>query len=467
MLVAALPFLKFIKLPKFSPKITLILILLLGALLRLGWLGFSSHTPKTSYAQGSIYEGDIINIHAVDITRGVWFYNSENLPSARRPIGYPVVLGVFYKLFGVSTAVAYGLHLALHLATILLLYLIGKRLFGEGPGLLAAFLFSIYPISIYSIKLITDENLFLSIWYAGLYLLIRDISGRRIPFAPLWYGIIFGYAAMTRTHVIFMPLVVALAYLLVKRSWRKIITAFIITALAMQLVNLPWILRNYHVWKTFVPYTLNGRGIYSAVNSTSTPEGGQVPERGQPGYSEELEAAVKSENILSVHRISNHLMTRWIIEHPVDFLDLGSKRLVVFLGWQRLGVWPIWFQYYDNHFDPTRPISQKFKDSLEEYAYIFYYILFFAFFFSLVLVFRKRKSLTPEMRNGIIVVGACFLLYCAEQMIIYPDRKYRYPLEPLMILFASYWIVYWAESFRWREMKIISWVNRKFLKKII
>ena len=451
--LGALPFLKLLRFPKIPPRAALCALLALGFVLRLGWLFFSSHEPKMSYTNEGFQEVDYINVHAVQLSQGIWFHGPDGTPIARRPIGYPLLLGLFYKLFGASVEVAYGLNLALQMLTIWLVYLIGKRAFGETAGLVAALLASIYPISIYSVKMTTDENLFLPLWYAGIYLLVRDASGQRVRWAFLWYGLLFGFATMTRTHTVFMPVVVALAYWLSKRSWKRIAAAFFVTFFVMQLVNLPWVLRNYKVWKAFIPYTFSARAVYSAVNSTSTPEGGRLPQRGEPGFSEELEQATQAGDIAAMQRISNVLITRWIAEHPLEFLDLGAKRLILFVGWDRRGIWPIWYQFYDGAYDLARPLGQKARDALEEYAYVFYYILFFLYFASWGLAVKRWGTLDRPSQIALWVLGACFILYGLEHMIIYPDRKYRYPLEPLMMLVAAYLLDHLLFIFRWKKLR--------------
>jgi len=152
---------------KLKPSAVFIMICVLGLLLRLGWLSYSSHEPKFAWAQGAqglkggIMENDIINIHAVEITEGKWFLSEDGAPSARRPVGYPVVLGGLYKLFGARAAVAWSFHLILYLLTAGVLYQMALLMFDRRIALISAFLFAINPISIYSIKLITDEHLFL------------------------------------------------------------------------------------------------------------------------------------------------------------------------------------------------------------------------------------------------------------------------------------------------------------------
>ncbi len=448
-----LTFIKYLKIPKLrSARFMLITVIVLGVALRVAWLLFSSHTPQFSWNPKHMLENDLINIHAIDLTKGIWFVDELGAPSARRPIGYPMFLGLLYKVFGIHLWVARISNLALFAASVLLIYQIAKLLFSERVGLLAAFLFSIYPTSIYSIALITDEHLFLPLWYLGLYLLLREVRGRRVRYALFWYGLVFGYATMIRTHSIFMPFVVAFAYLLMKNSWKRIVTAFLVVLCVMQLINLPWVIRNYKVWRVPVLYTATGGFIYSHLNSYATPEGGgHIPVKGEPGYSEALDQAEKEGNGALAHVISNREMTRWILTHPKKFAVLGTERLLVFMGWNRVGMWPIWYQFYEGSYDPARPVSSAEKHVFEEAAYAFYYVILFSFIGAVITFWRQRKNIPEASKAGILTIGACFLFWFFEQMVIFPDRKYRFPLEPLMIVAACAFFDYLIFHFRWEN----------------
>ena len=456
-LVAALGFFSIIKYLKisnpFSKKQILIGIVILGLALRIAWLLFSSHTPQFSWNPQHMLEGDIINVHAIDITKGRWFLDDQGVPMARRPIGYPMFLGLLYTLFGVHLRVFQISTLALFLASLFLIYKITKLLVSERAACLAAFIFSIYPISIYSVPLIVDEHLFLPLWYFGIYLLLMEIHGKKIRWAPLWYGLIFGYATMIRTHTIFMPAVVMFAYYRLKFSWKKIIYAGFGVFLVMQLVNLPWVIRNYKVWGVPVLYTATSGNVYQTFNGSATPEGGgHVPLKGEPGYSREFEAAQESGNHGLSHQLASKEMLRWAVQNPKEAFLLGIKRIFVFIGWNRAGVWPTWYQFYEGSFDPVRPISPHLKYFFEETAYTFYYVLLFAFIFSIIYLWKRRKAYPRPLLTSLLTVGSCILFWLMEHMIIYPERKYRFPLEPLMIVIACAFIDYLVSDFRWEKL---------------
>lgn len=159
----------------------LIAICVLGMLLRIGWLFYCPYRPPFSYEEGhqknyTRTEYDTINIHASNMTKGIWFRKESGEPWANRPIGYPVLLGLLYFFYGPRLAILYSLTLELQLITMLLIYLLTKEIFDKKTGLIATFIFSIYPISIYSTSLALDEHLFIPLWLCGIYLLVWGLK---------------------------------------------------------------------------------------------------------------------------------------------------------------------------------------------------------------------------------------------------------------------------------------------------
>jgi len=433
---------------KLKSRTLLIIICALGLLLRAGWLAYSGHEPKSAWVQGAgglnggIIENDIINIHAAEITEGKWFLDENGHPSARRPIGYPVALGLLYKAFGIHASVAWAFHLILYILTLAIIYKMGWLMFDERIGLISAFLFSINPISIYSIKLITDEHLFLPLWYGGLLLLFFDIHRGKLKFGWLWYGIIFGVAAMTRTYAIFMPIIVGFAYAAQRRGWKKAIANGLLILLVMQIVNLPWLVRNYKAFGVPVVYAIAAHSLYYSTNPSATPESDGHPTKGQPGYSPAFAAALAAGDQGLAQKYANQAIVRWIVDSPLAFFDLGASKVLYFMHWgKRKGVWPLWYQFLEGHYDASRVIPEKVMKSLKEYAFFFYYFVFHFFIFATVFIgFYGRRKMPGENLICLGIVLGCVACWLLMHMIIMPDPKYRFPLEPLMAIFASYLI---------------------------
>jgi hypothetical protein len=267
--------------------------------------------------------------------------------------------------------------------------------------------------------------------------IIREIQTSCKRWSWVWYGLIFGYATMTRTHAIIMPLVVGCAYIYAKFPKKQIVLTVISIFIVMQAINLPWVIRNYRAWKVPVIYTATGGFVYSQLNSSARGKGGgRIPGKGEDGFSEEVEKAVASGNEGLMHKVCVKAALQWCVRHPIQCVVLGVEKILEFMGVNRRGVWPIWFQYYPGSYDESRPINNKLKDFLEEVAYFSYYFLFFNFIFGLILIIRKWKQVSFSSRKAIFVILSVIGFYLLEHFFIYADRKYRYPIEPLMMIFA-------------------------------
>lgn len=440
-----------------SKKIFLYLTLfcLLGVALRLLWLSVCHYRPAFSWGelthQQTWTEYNEINIDAALIKDGVWFRSAEGLAQARRPIGYPVFLGFFYAIFGANTHTLYILNLLLFVVSLFLVYKIASTIFDERAGLMAAFFYSIYPLSVYGTSLSLDEHLFMPLWFLGLYLLFLEIKGKKIRFALLWYGLIFGYATMTRTHGMFMPVVVGCAYFLIKRSWKQILTAVFVVYLIGQAINLPWTIRNYRQWGIYMPYTATFFNIYYANNPAvkRADKNGEIPKPGEEGYNASLTQAIAVYDVPQMEKISRQEVRRWILTHPGQFAFLGTARLLHFMGTSReRGIWAIDLVEQALKDRPDIKLKPEARHVFEEMAFGFYYVLFYFFLLGLIWIVRTWRSRSPIQQKTLTVIGTCFLFYLAEQFLIYPERKYRFPLEFFMLMAGSAFLNFLLYDFR-------------------
>ena len=433
----------------------------LGFFLRLGWIVSSDYRPTWSYEQAaemkqSATEYDGINIDAAAIKRGVWFHHKNGSPVARRPIGYPTALGALYGIFGARYAVLYAFNLLLAVLTIFFIYHLARQMFDERVGAVAAFFFAVYPLSIYAASLSLDEHLFLPMWYGGLLLLFQEIRGKKVSGALFWYGVIFGYATMTRTHTIFMPLVVGFVYLRLGRSWKKVAIAVVAVYAMTQLMTAPWAVRNYRIWKTYIPYSASWADIYSGANA-SVKRGdynGNWPSPGDQGYVPEYDAAVARQDAAEIQSIARRETMKWMRENPGDFLILGIERLLHLMAANRArGVWPIDLINESLKHRPDLRGVPLTQEAAQEMAFGAYYLALYSFFFGSIWLMRRWKVLTAVQRLSIIATALCLLLYLGEQFLVYPERKYRYPLEPFLIIVASAFWVHLACEFRFGRTK--------------
>ncbi len=412
-----------------------------GIGLRCMWLMYSSHTSLMEW-QTWATDFDYINIHALDMKQGKWFLDAMGEPIARRPIGYPLFLGLVYALFGPHITVAWMANMVLFVVGALFLYKITALISNKQIAWLTMVGYSIFPMSIYSIKMTTDEHLFMPVWLASIYFLLCMLNNKAMRAAWFWFGLTAAYATMIRTHAIFMPLLAGIMFVIIRKPWKQVIGILLSSIVILLCISAPWIMRNQRVFDTPILFGATSCFVYTQVNSSAQPEGlGHIPLPGEEGYSLEVDQAIKSGNSGKAHQACGRAMQKWIVSHPAQFVDMGLKRLLLFMRWDRQGVWATWHQFSDKSFDPARPVSAAMKEIFEELYYIYYYMLFFMSVFAVMALFVHRKSMTkPKIINLLVIFGSFFFWFC-EHMVIYPDRKYRFPLEILMIMPAC-WIIY-------------------------
>lgn len=205
--------------------------------------------------------------HALSIAGGDGFpdsyYVADRGPSALRAPGYPVFLGAVYIVSGDSVTLGRLANAALGALSVLLLYLIAKRIWGRRVGLFAAAAAAVFPpLVLLSLELLS-EPLFIAL-ELGMVLAVLEYRGTREMRWALLAGVLAGLAALTRNPgpALAIPLLVGLWVLRPRLSWE----AARIPALAllcMVLVVAPWTIRNAVEFGRFVPVT-TGTGFAMA-----------------------------------------------------------------------------------------------------------------------------------------------------------------------------------------------------------
>jgi 4-amino-4-deoxy-L-arabinose transferase-like glycosyltransferase len=117
--------------------------------------------------------------------------------SWNRPPLYHLVAVPFYRLFGVSTDVALMTNVIFVAILPLSVYGIGRRFYGEGVGLFAAFLVSTYPI-LFSISRMPYVDYSLTAMVALAVYLLVACEGFRHRGRSLWLGLVIGLGILTK-----------------------------------------------------------------------------------------------------------------------------------------------------------------------------------------------------------------------------------------------------------------------------
>lgn len=404
-------------------SLALILIVALGV--RLLFL-FDYVAQNPHHALGTIpflfESGDI----AVSLASGHGFgspFRVATGPTAWMTPVYPLLLAGIFRLFGTYTFSAYRAAALMNIffATLVCIpiYYTAKRIGGTGLGAGAAWLWAIFPNAI----LLTFE----SIWGECLTALLAAtilwatlaIDGSRRLRDWCGYGLLWGLLLMTDPTVSsVLPFLLAW---LIYRKWRKQRPAPVSKtlggpALAVGIAILccvPWTVRNYEVFHTFVPLrSVLGLQLWLGNNPMATPVWhAKLHPINDPAQRAEY---VRMGEIAYMHRKLGEALD-YMVSHPGRVAYLSARRFVA--------IWAGGTPY------PVRAF-------LANPSLWFRYVLLFNLLAALgtvagiVILFRRRSPYALCVAVFPVVFPWAFYLTLAMP-------RYRLPIDPMVMLLSA------------------------------
>lgn len=247
-------------------------------------------------------------------------------PTAFWPPGYPFALASVFKVFGVSITSAKVLNAILGTLTIPFIYAIGNRIFGRGPGLLAAGLFAFVPATIAGLPVLFPEPLFTLIFVAALWLLVTYPMNSQAAWLPLVvFGALIGMAMLTRGQgAVLVP--IAVLYWFASGSWRSTIRPTAIALLVAASIIAPWTVRNAVEMHAFIPISTNS-GAALRVGHAPDSIGTTRWTDDDIGGFRMWESMYKPEWEVQGYREYTRLAINYALTHPRRELELSVKKI--------------------------------------------------------------------------------------------------------------------------------------------
>ena len=387
----------------------------LAFLLRFAWvLVYGRVDPPV----GGVNDTAFYEFTAASLAKAGTYTGLDFQPTAGWPPGFPWLVSLLYRVFGVHLRLGLALNVVLSTATVVLIYLVAERVFGRREARVAAAIFAILPGPLYMTGLFLSETTFM-FELVGFLALVVLVPER--PWKPPLLGVALGIAALTRGEG-FLMLAIPLAIwwgAYPRRAWLQ---RSAVVVVLMLLTIAPWTIRNAVVLDAFVPVSNNASWTLASAHSPNA-NGGEVetpPEWTPPGVPEaERAKAVRSKAI------------HWAIGHPLKELGLIPRRLIALNqgsggsigGWINGGT-PDQHQLHTSSVIVFTVLADAFG-----------YFLLFATLASLVVIGPRRLwRLHPAMRGVLAYLALCLVNY---GIVYYGQWRYRIPMEPFMVLLAT------------------------------
>lgn len=339
-------------------------------------------------------------------------FGVESGPTAWIPPVYPSLLAGVFAVFGlrssVSAAAVLSVQALLAAATCIPLYAIGKQVFDERTAIWSAWAWALFPYEVVMPGLFVWETFlsgFLAVVVCYLALCERG-DERKIAIVT---GLVWGFAALTNTALLsLMPLFLFARYYgtgtgVARRSVATVVIVSLLTVC-------PWMIRNWMVFGRLVPVRSNfGEELWKGNH-----EGGKgriefgIGPADNPAQRERYRCLGE----IAYVRQRQIEATQFIRQNPNRY-----ARLVLY----RLAYW--WWAQGE-----SAPI------------FLFYRIL-------TVMSLAGVAWALLMVRNGrTLVLLGTILVYPLVYYLTDVYARYRYPVEPFMMIFAGFAL---AQSARW------------------
>lgn len=351
---------------------------------------------------------------------GFNFYGTTpNQPSSFMPPFYPFVLAGMMSVFPNNTLLATRLLQALVSAiSCLLVYKIGKWLFSrEEVGLLAALGAAIYPPfigGVVGINTVTFDTFFLAL--ATYFLLRRESTPKGKN--ETWAGCSLGLAALTRvTALAILPTTfVWLSLRAQNHIWREAVKPFVSLLLAISLIILPWTLRNYLVHRELILISTNG-GLNFWIGNNEKATGEYI-------FPSALDSDLftQSASLSEVQRDRLYYKTavNFIREHPWKYMELLAQKT-------------LYFWLFRPNIGANYPNAGEALDMAKSLYILSFVLLLPGGVLGIILSLSQWRKL--------FLIYGLLASQMATHILYFSGTRFRTPVDPYLIIFASFTIV--------------------------
>jgi hypothetical protein len=348
--------------------------------------------------------------------------------SAYFPPGYPLALaGVIWLVrlgpFDVSTLdAAVWFNVVLSVATIALVFVLGRRLAGVRVGLVAAGIWALWPNLIFHSGIVLTETLFLFVFVLLLIVTLGDPAAARSPGRArlVTIGVLFGLTLLVRP----VSAVVAPVFLVLwwGNGARAALWRLALVGVATVAVLVPWSIRSSIAMDEPVALSLNfGDNLCLGHNPGATGGFGDLSAHcftAEGMRRPEAETVRQSENI-------DRALT-YIRENPGETVRRTPSKLRITLENDFDGL------RVAEDFGMTPIVSATTRDRLELVANGFYLLVAAAGVAGAVLLLRR-----PDPARRAVFLVAAGLAQLISPLATFGDPRFKMPIYPTLAICAA------------------------------
>lgn len=402
----------------------LLVIVGIGAVLRVLWALKAQHPVE-------LRDPVLYLILADHVAAGDGFrygFEADQGVTAYYPPGYPLALGavlwVVRLLPGDVTAfdVAVWFNVALSVATIGLVFVLGRRLAGDRVGLVAAAIWALWPNLVLHSAVVLTETLFLFLLVLLLIVLLGDQASARLPGRArlITVGVLFGLTLLVR------PVSAVIAPVFLVLWWgagaKAALWRLALVGVATLAVLVPWSIRSTLAMDEPVAMSLNfGDNLCLGHNPGAT---GGFGDLGAHCYTAEGLQRPESETRRQSENIDRAV--DYIVDNPGETLGRTPSKLRITLQNDHDGL------QVAEDFGEAPLLSDDNRDLVKALANGFYYLVGVAAIAGGVVLLRRPD---PARRGLFLVVSGVAQLI--SPLATFGDARFKMPIYPTLAICAA------------------------------
>ena len=166
-------------------------------------------------------------------------YGSLGWLGNQHPPLLPLINGLVMRVVGVDLLVTRVISIFLSMGTVVITYLLGKKIYDRLTGLLAALLFISFPIFL-KIGAMANNDMLVTFFFALALLLTWHLFDRPSYMLSLALGIVIGAGLLSKYTMIFI-FPVLISYIAIKRPPRQVIAYFTLAFLPLMAIFGAWL----------------------------------------------------------------------------------------------------------------------------------------------------------------------------------------------------------------------------------
>lgn len=341
-------------------------------------------------------------------------------------VGYSIVLGFIYRIFGSTLIVAKIFNLILTFINYMLVYKILNKIdLEEKRRKLIYGLFVFFPNNIFYNSVLATEILFTTVLLLITFLYFSDIRNKYIVI-----GILTGFNAIIKPFFMVFFFVIFILELCTRVKFLEVLKHTAIILMVSSITIAPWIYRNTKLIGELTSIS-NNAGIVLYINNNSQNKSGVWMDARNVKNSIVNTKEYVNANATEKNKMLSKASKKWIISHPVSFIKLGFIRL---------------FKTYLDGSDLFYSLNGTnlnlfFKILFAVYTYIARYVIFVPAIILMSLYSAKviknlikKREIDPYSLYNLI----CFYMFCCTYFITEGQPRYSFPSIFIAVYFFSY-----------------------------